>query len=90
MTEIDTEIRNLEREWETSPRWDGVRRDYEASDVVALRGSLREEHTLAREMAEKLWSLLSEGDYINALGAMTGGQATQMVKAGLRAIFLSG
>jgi isocitrate lyase len=90
MTEIDTEIRNLEQEWETSPRWDGVQRDYEASDVVALRGSLREEHTLATEMAEKLWGLLSEGDYINALGAMTGGQATQMVKAGLRAIYLSG
>ena len=90
MTETDTEIRNLEREWETSPRWGGVRRDYEASDVVALRGSIREEHTLATKMAEKLWGLLKEGDYINALGAMTGGQATQMVKAGLRAIYLSG
>ncbi len=80
----------LARAWETDPRWNGIRRDYTAEDVVALRGSLREDRTLARVTAEKLWDLISHTDYVNALGALTGGQAVQMVKAGLKAIYLSG
>ena len=75
--------------WET-PRWSGIERDYTAEDVVRLRGSVRIEHTLARLGAEKLWRLLAEEDYVNALGALTGGQAVQMAKAGLKAIYLSG
>ncbi len=80
----------LARAWETDPRWNGIRRDYTAEDVVSLRGSLREDRTLARITAEKLWDLISHTDYVNALGALTGGQAVQMVKAGLKAIYLSG
>src|SRR5687768_13352299 len=80
----------LELEWADSGRWDGIRRDYAAEDVIRLRGSLRIEHSLARHGAEKLWRLLAEEDYIAALGALTGGQAVQMAKAGLKAIYLSG
>jgi isocitrate lyase len=76
--------------WEASPRWRGVRRDYEVADVLRLRSSLPVEHTLARHGAERLWALLSEEDYVACLGALSGGQAVQMVKAGLRAIYLSG
>src|SRR5256885_3464324 len=77
-------------DWTTSPRWAGVRRSYSYDDVVRLRGSVREEHTLARRGAENLWRQLRDEDYIKALGALTGNQATQMVRAGLRAIYLSG
>jgi len=77
-------------DWEANPRWEGVQRDYTADDVVALRGSLAEEHTLATTMAKRLWELLTGSDYVNALGALSGGQAMQMVKAGLKAIYLSG
>lgn len=84
------EAARLVQEWETDPRWEGIRRDYTAEDVVSLRGSLREDRTLARVTAEKLWELISRTDYVNALGALTGGQAVQMVKAGLKAIYLSG
>ena len=80
----------LRREWETNPRWKNVKRDYTAEDVVRLRGSVQEEHTLARLGAERLWNLLHTEEYIHALGALTGGQAVQMVKAGLKAIYLSG
>jgi isocitrate lyase len=80
---------DLGRLWETS-RWSGIERDYSAEDVVRLRGSVRLEHTLGRLGAEKLWHLLAEEDYVNALGALTGGQAVQMAKAGLKAIYLSG
>jgi len=81
----------LGREWADSPRWSGIERDYAPEDVVRLRGSLRIEHSLARHGAEKLWRLLAEDDgYIAALGALTGGQAVQMAKAGLKAIYLSG
>lgn len=90
MLRIAEEARGLEKVWETDQRWDGVRRDYSADDVVALRGSLREQHTLAGAMAQKLWLLLESEDYVSALGAISGGQATQMVKAGLNAIYLSG
>jgi isocitrate lyase len=80
----------LHKEWETDPRWSGIRRDYSAEDVIRLRGSLREEHTLAAAMARKLWDLFQTTDYVNALGALSGNQAVQMVKAGLKAIYLSG
>ena len=80
----------LELEWADDPRWDGIRRDYTAENVIGLRGSLPIEHSLARHGAEKLWRLLAEEDYIAALGALTGGQAVQMAKAGLKAIYLSG
>ncbi|MFI0408681.1 isocitrate lyase [Actinomadura sp. 3N508] len=80
----------LRRQWETDPRWSGVERTYTAEDVVRIRGSVQEEHTLARLGAERLWTLLHEEDYVNALGALTGLQAVQQVKAGLKAIYLSG
>src|SRR5215203_3707531 len=80
---------DLRPTWD-SPRWSGVQRDYTAEDVVRLRGSVRIEHSLARLGAEKLWRLLAEEDYVNALGALTGGQAVKMAKAGLKAIYLSG
>ena len=80
----------LENHWETDPRWAGVERTYSAEDVVRLRGSLQEEQTLARRGAERLWAMLEDQSFVRALGAMTGGQAVQMVKAGLQAIYLSG
>jgi isocitrate lyase len=73
-----------------STRWDGIERPYTTEDVERLRGSVRVEHTLARLGAERLWELLQHEDYVPALGALTGGQAVQMVKAGLKAIYLSG
>ncbi|MBP2017561.1 isocitrate lyase [Symbiobacterium terraclitae] len=87
---VRREAAELEREWATSPRWAGVERPYSARDVVRLRGSFQVEYTLARRAAEKLWHLLHTEDYIPALGALTGNQAVQMVKAGLKAIYLSG
>src|SRR5690606_20732392 len=80
----------LQRQWDTDPRWKGIERTYTAEDVVRIRGSVQEEHTLARLGAERLWKLLHEEDYVHALGAMTGLQAVQQVKAGLKAIYLSG
>ncbi|MFC9699255.1 isocitrate lyase [Streptomyces sp. NPDC056943] len=80
----------LARRWATDPRWQGIERTYSAEDVVRLSGSVREEHTLARRGAERLWRQLHELDYVHALGALTGGQAVQQVKAGLQAIYLSG
>ena len=76
--------------WRSDPRWRGVRRDYSAEDVHRLRPQVLVEHTLARVGAERLWRLLAERDHVPALGALTGGQAVQMVKAGLEAIYLSG
>ncbi|MET0608919.1 MAG: isocitrate lyase, partial [Gaiellaceae bacterium] len=73
-----------------STRWDGIERPYTSEDVERLRGSVQVEHTLARLGAERLWALLQHEDYVPALGALTGGQAVQMVKAGLKAIYLSG
>jgi isocitrate lyase len=81
---------DLAHDWAETTRWSGIERDYTAQDVVRLRGSVRLEHTLARRGAERLWRLLHEEDYVPALGALTGGQAVQMVKAGLKAIYLSG
>jgi len=83
-------IQELEQDWAANPRWEGVERDYDAAEVVRLRGSVQIEHTLARRGAEKLWATLHTEDYINALGALTGNQAMQMAKAGLKAIYLSG
>ena len=80
----------LHHEWTTDPRWQGVRRDYTSADVVRLRGSLVVDHTIARSGAERLWQQLQSEDYVHALGAMSGGQAVQMVRAGLSAIYVSG
>ncbi len=83
-------VQVLEGEWQTDPRWAGVERTYTAADVIRLRGSIEVEHSIARQGATRLWDLLHRGGYVSALGAMTGGQAVQMVKAGLEAIYLSG
>ncbi len=80
----------LAGEWATSPRWRGVKRAFSARDVVRLRGSVQEEHTLARLGAERLWRLLHTEDFVPSLGALTGNQAVQQVRAGLPAIYLSG
>src|SRR6186997_939048 len=80
----------IEREWETHPRWDGIARDYTAEDVLRLRGSIDIRYTLAEMGAERLWQLLNTEPYVNALGALTGNQAVQQVRAGLKAIYLSG
>ena len=80
----------LQRDWRAGERWRGIERPYGAEDVVRLRGSIEVEHSLARAGAEKLWRLLNEEPYVAALGAITGSQAVQMVKAGLKAIYLSG
>jgi isocitrate lyase len=89
-TGITEQAAALAKDWETNPRWKGIKRNYTAEDVVRLRGSVQEEHTLARRGAEKLWNLVNTEDYINALGALTGNQAVQQVRAGLKAIYLSG
>src|SRR5256885_3579654 len=85
-----TAPQKLEHEWETSPRWEGIVRDYSAEDVLRLRGSIEIRHTLAELGAERLWQLLQEEPYVSALGALTGHQAIQQVRAGLKAIYLSG
>ena len=81
---------DLRRAWRDSPRWHGVRRAYDASDVVRLRGTIPIEHSIARLTAEKLWRYLNERPLVSALGALTGNQAMQQIKAGLDAIYLSG
>lgn len=83
-------IQQLNEQWEMDKRWEGVTRTYTAEEVIRLRGSLDIEHTLARRGSEKLWNLLQKEDYVHALGALTGNQAVQQVKAGLKAIYLSG
>ncbi|MDA1738484.1 isocitrate lyase [Bacillus cereus] len=83
-------IEKLQESWELDTRWKGITRPYSAEDVIRLRGSIDIEHTLARRGAEKLWASLYTEDYIHALGALTGNQAMQQVKAGLKAIYLSG
>ncbi len=84
------QIAQLEKDWATNPRWNGIQRGYSAADVVKLRGSVAIDHTLAQRGAEKLWSLLNTEPFVNTLGALTGNQAMQQVKAGLKAIYLSG
>lgn len=80
----------LQIDWENNPRWNGIERPYTAEDVVKLRGTVHIEHSLAKHGAQKLWRSLHETDFVNALGALTGNQAMQQVKAGLKAIYLSG
>ena len=90
MDTISQQAANLTKEWETDPRWADIKRNYTAEDVIRLRGSITEEHTLARRGANRLWELLQSEDAVRALGAITGNQAVQQVKAGLQAIYLSG
>ena len=90
MADRKAEIAALQKDWDTNPRWKGITRGYTAEDVVRLRGSLKIEHTLAKHGAERLWQLVNNEAYVNCLGALTGGQAMQQVKAGIQAIYLSG
>ena len=90
MPDFQEQVNQLEQSWATDPRCQGIKRDYGAADVVKLRGSLRVEHSLASAGAERLWQLLETKDYVATFGALTGSQAVQMVKAGLKAIYLSG
>lgn len=83
-------IIEMEKDWLENPRWKSVERSYDGAEVARLRGSLRIEYTLARRGAERLWAMMHEKDYVNALGALTGNQAMQQVRAGLNAIYLSG
>ena len=83
------QVQEIEQSWQGG-RWEGIERAYSAEDVAKLRGSIKIEHTLARLGAERLWDLMHSEDYVNALGALTGNQAVQQVKAGLQAIYLSG
>ena len=87
---LSDQVAALEKDWAENPRWKHVKRPYSAEEVVRLRGSLQPECTLARRGSEKLWNYLHTEDYINCLGALTGGQAVQQVKAGVKAIYLSG
>jgi isocitrate lyase len=87
---ITEESDELEERWAHDPRWAGIKRPYAAEDVIRLRGSLRQEHSLARHGAERLWDLLHTEEHVAALGCLTGGQAVECVKAGLQAIYLSG
>ncbi len=90
---LEEDARQLQQDWNTNPRWQGVQRPYSATDVLRLRGTIQVEHSLARQGSEKLWGKLTqcgETDFISALGALSGNQAVQQVKAGLPAIYLSG
>jgi isocitrate lyase len=86
----DQEIAAIEKDWAENPRWKNVNRPYSAEDVIRLRGSIAIEHTLARRGSEKLWKMVNEEPFVNSLGALTGNQAMQQVRAGLKAIYLSG
>ena len=90
MATREQQIDALNKDWHENPRWKGVQRSYTAEDVVRLRGSVQIEHTLARRGATKLWDMLNNEPFVNTLGALTGNQAMQQVKAGLKAIYLSG
>ncbi|MBO1757656.1 MULTISPECIES: isocitrate lyase [Dermacoccus] len=87
---IQARAAEIQKDWDTNERWKNVKRDYSAEDVVRLQGSIQEEFTLAKHGAENLWEKLHTEDFVNALGALTGNQAVQQVKAGLKAIYLSG
>ncbi len=92
-TDRAAQIEQLENDWATNPRWNGIKRNYSAADVVRLRGSVQPEYTYARRGAEKLWDLVNgsaKKGYVNCMGALTGGQAMQQAKAGVEAIYLSG
>ena len=90
MNTRDQEIAALKQDWAQNPRWNGIKRGYTAEDVVRLRGSLKIEYTLAKSGAEKLWKMVNERPFVNSLGASTGNQAMQQVKAGVPAVYLSG
>ncbi|HTL25788.1 MAG TPA: isocitrate lyase, partial [Burkholderiales bacterium] len=90
MNRREQEAAQLKRDWSENPRWAGIKRPYTAEEVVRLRGSLMVEHTLARRGAEKLWRLMHEKPFVHSLGALTGNQAVQQVKAGVPAVYLSG
>ncbi|MBU6440059.1 MAG: isocitrate lyase [Betaproteobacteria bacterium] len=90
MATREQQIQQLEQQWKQDPRWAGIQRGYGAAEVVRLRGSVVAEHTLARRGAERLWRDLHSEPFVNSLGALTGNQAMQQVKAGLKAIYLSG
>jgi len=90
MTNREAAARELQKEWAQNPRWQGIKRTYSAEEVVNLRGSFGVEHTLALKGSEKLWKLLHSEPFVNTLGALTGNQAMQQVKAGLKGIYLSG
>ena len=90
MNRREQEIAHLKKDWAENRRWSGIKRSYGAEDVVRLRGSLRVEHSLARRGSEKLWSMMHQRPFVNSLGALTGNQAVQQVKAGVPAIYLSG
>ena len=81
---------DIQKDWDTNPRWKNVKRDYTAEEVVKLSGSVNIEYSLAKQGAEKLWNEINNSDFVNALGALTGNQAMQQAKAGLRAVYLSG
>src|ERR1700739_3500249 len=90
MATREQQIQALEKDCAENPPWKGITRNYTAEDVIRLRGSVQVEHTLAKRGAEKLWDLVNNEPFVNALGALTGNQAMQQVKAGLKAIYLSG
>src|SRR5258707_5375501 len=90
MTTREIEVARIRKDWADNPRWTGVRRGYGAQDVHRLRGSVQVEHTFARRGAEKLWRLMHQLPFVNSLGALTGNQAMQQVRAGVPAIYLSG
>jgi isocitrate lyase len=90
MATREQQAQALAKEWSENSRWNGIKRNYTAEDVVRLRGSVMVEHTLAKRGSEKLWNLMHTEPFVNALGALTGNQAMQQVKAGLKAIYLSG
>jgi isocitrate lyase len=90
MMSTENKARKLEQEWAQDPRWRDIKRGYSAADVVRLRGTVPIEYTLAKRGAEKLWKLIHSEDFVSALGALTGNQAVQQAKAGLKAIYLSG
>jgi len=90
MATREQQAQALAKDWAENSRWKGINRNYTADDVVRLRGSVQVEHTLAKRGSEKLWNLMHTEPFVNALGALTGNQAMQQVKAGLKAIYLSG
>ena len=82
--------KDIQKEWDSNPRWKNVKRDYTAEEVAKLSGSVEIEYSLAKQGAEKLWNEINNSNFVNALGALTGNQAMQQAKAGLRAVYLSG
>ncbi|WP_233235349.1 isocitrate lyase [Bordetella sp. LUAb4] len=90
MTNRETDIQRLQQDWAENPRWQGIKRGYDAAEVVKLRGSRVPEYSLAQQGAARLWQLLHDEPFVNSLGALSGNQAMQQVKAGLKAIYLSG